>query len=199
MPYPKELLASGETVVHEFGSHWSALWPEVLATIAYVAVLMLLLPGINGWVFTILTLVWAWYAIGGFGEWKSVDHVLTTQRFVVRTGILRKAGYEFPLGVINDVAFKQNIFERALGVGDIMIETGGTKGQSVLRNIPSPEEKKEMISQARRTVTQSLARGAGDGQAGKSTAEQLEILGKLLDDGKLTRSEYDAQKSKLLG
>jgi hypothetical protein len=34
---------------------------------------------------------------------------------------------------------------------------------------------------------------------GKSSAEQLEILGRLFDEGKLTQDEYDSEKRKLLG
>ncbi len=57
MAYPKDLLAPGETVVYEFGSHWFALVKEALVTIAYVVLLILLVPdGVNGWAFTIITL-----------------------------------------------------------------------------------------------------------------------------------------------
>jgi hypothetical protein len=34
---------------------------------------------------------------------------------------------------------------------------------------------------------------------GKTAADQLEILGRLSDEGKLTQDEYDTEKRKLLG
>jgi uncharacterized membrane protein YdbT with pleckstrin-like domain len=212
MPYPKEMLSSGESIVLEFGSHWSVLWQEVLVTIGYFWLLIIMVPGgINGWVFVILTLIWLSIAVRGFFEWRTVQHVITTERFVVRSGLVRKVGYEFPLEVINDVAFRQNMIERALGVGDLMIETAGSNGQSRLANIPEPESIKNLLSETRRNRTHTVAQGGPaqaataqtpppqGGSSGKSAAEQLEILGKLFDEGKLTQDEYDSEKRKLLG
>jgi uncharacterized membrane protein YdbT with pleckstrin-like domain len=205
MAYPQEKLSPGETVVYEFGSHWSVLWSEVLATVGYVWLLILLYP-MNWWVFIILTLLWVSYAVRRFMEFRTVEHVITTERFIVSSGLLRKTGYEFPLEVINDVAFRQNFFERWLGVGDLMMETAGSKGQSRLANIPDPEKVKSVVAEARRNRTHTVAQGApargGALQAeasGKSNAEQLEILGRLFDEGKLTQDEYDTEKRKLLG
>jgi uncharacterized membrane protein YdbT with pleckstrin-like domain len=212
MPYPKEMLSSGESIVLEFGSHWSVLWQEALVTIGYIWLLIIMVPGgINGWVFTILTLLWLSIAVRGFFEWRTVQHVVTTERFIVRSGLVRKVGYEFPLEVINDVAFRQNMIERALGVGDLMIETAGSNGQSRLANIPEPEQIKNLLSETRRNRTHVVAQGGPapaapantsppqGGSGGKSAAEQLEILGKLFDQGKLTQDEYDSEKRKLLG
>ena len=117
MPYPKEMLAPGETIVFEFGSHWSVLWQE----------------------------------------------------------------------------------------------TAGSIGQSRLANIPEPEKMKNLISETRRNWTHSVARGGPahpvspsaatehGAPSGKSSAEQLEILGRLFDEGKLSQNEYDSEKRKLLG
>ncbi len=61
-----------------------------------------------------------------------------------------------------------------------------------------------MLVETRRNRTNSmssgrLADGAAAATPGKSNAEQLEILGKLFDEGKLTQDEYDNEKRKLLG
>ncbi len=72
LSYPKDLLASREAVVYEFGSHWFGLVKEALVTIAYVVLFILLVPdGVNGRPFTIITLLWLWIAIGGFMEWRT--------------------------------------------------------------------------------------------------------------------------------
>ncbi len=204
MAYPSELLAPGETVVYEFGSHWFALVKEALVTIAYVVLLILLVPdGVNGWAFTIITLLWLWIAVGGFMEWRTRENVITSERLVVRSGIVRKAGYEIPLEVITDVGFRQNLIERSVGVGDMVIQTSGSTGQNRIRNIPDPEKVKSLLVETRRNRTNSMSAGRpGVGaveSAGKSNAEQLEILGKLFDEGKLTQDEYDTEKRKLLG
>jgi len=204
MAYPKDLLAPGETVVYEFGSHWFALIKESLITIAYVVLLILLVPdGANGWAFTIITLVWLWITVGGFMEWRTRENVITSERLVVRAGIMRKAGYDIPLEVITDVGFRQNLIERAVGVGDMVIQTSGTTGQNRITKIPEPEKVKSMLVEARRNRTNTMSAGRASADAvaspGKSNAEQLEILGKLFDEGKLTQVEYDTEKRKLLG
>jgi uncharacterized membrane protein YdbT with pleckstrin-like domain len=203
MAYPKDLLAPGETVVYEFGSHWFALVKEALVTIAYVVLLILLVPdGVNGWAFTIITLLWLWITVGGFMEWRTRENVITSERLVVRAGIFRKAGYEIPLEVVTDVGFRQNLIERAVGVGDMVIQTSGSAGKNRITNIPEPEKVKSMLVETRRNRTNSMSgRPVADAAAtpGKSNAEQLEILGKLFDEGKLTQDEYDTEKRKLLG
>jgi uncharacterized membrane protein YdbT with pleckstrin-like domain len=197
------LLAPGEAVVYEFGSHWFALVKEALVTVGYVVLLILLVPnGVNGWAFTIITLIWLWIAVGGFMEWRTRENVITSERLIVRAGIFRKAGYEIPLEVITDVGFRQNLIERGIGVGDMVIQTSGSTGQNRIRNIPEPEKVKSMLVETRRNRTNSMSAGRPVGSAtspGKSPAEQLEILGKLFDEGKLTQDEYDSEKRKLLG
>jgi uncharacterized membrane protein YdbT with pleckstrin-like domain len=203
MAYSKALLSADEEVLLEFKPHWLAVVKEVLVTIAYLVIIVLLSDGgWNGWVFTILTALWAWVAIGGFLRWTTTDHVLTNHRFIYTSGALRKTGYEFPLEVINDVAFSQSLWERPFGVGSIALESAGTKGTSVLRNIPQPEDVKGAISEARRRRAEMIGHGptaAVAAQASQSTAEQLAVLAKLVDDGKLTQAEYETEKRRLLG
>ena len=210
MAYPQDLLAPGEAVVYEFGSHWFGLVKEALVTIAYVVLLILLVPdGVNGWAFTIITLLWLWIAVGGFMEWRTRENVITSERLVVRAGIMRKAGYEIPLEVITDVGFRQNLIERAVGVGDMVIQTSGSAGKNRITNIPEPEKVKSMLVESRRNRTNSMSAGRPAADAamspspsvspGMSSAEQLEILGRLFDEGKLTQAEYDTEKRKLLG
>ncbi|HLF60543.1 MAG TPA: PH domain-containing protein [Acidimicrobiia bacterium] len=205
MAYPQDLLAPGESIVFEFGAHWFALLKEALVTVAYVVLLILLVPdGVNGWAFTIITALWLWIAVGGFVGWRTRENVITTERFVVRAGMARKVGYEIPLEVITDVAFRQNLIERAVGVGDMVIQTAGSAGRNRLTNIPDPEKVKSMLVETRRNRTNSMSSGRQVASPaltapGKSSAEQLEILGRLFDQGKLTQREYDAEKQKLLG
>lgn len=200
MAYPPELLVEGEQVIIEFKPHWSALWQEALYTIAYVLLLILLAPGgYNGWVFLIITGLWLWFALRGFLTWQSTDHVLTNERFIYRAGMFRKVGYEIPLEEINDVAFRQNAFERVLHVGDLMVQTSSVYGQSRLANIPEPENIKMLIMERRRARRQQTSTGGHVSAPSTSNAEQLAILGRLLDEGKLSPEEYQAEKARLLG
>jgi uncharacterized membrane protein YdbT with pleckstrin-like domain len=208
MTYPQDLLSPGESVVLEFGSHWSALWRELLATIAYIALLILLVPDdVKGWAITIITVAWLWTAVGGYIRWRTGQHLITTERFIVRSGMIRKIGQEFRLGAINDVTFRQNPIERALDVGELLIESSGSNGQDRVASIPKPAEITDLINETRRSRAHSVARMPAvpvappppESPSSRSSAEQLEILGRLFDQGKLTQSEYDSEKRKLLG
>ncbi len=66
------------------------------------------------------------------------ENVITSERLVVRSGIMRKAGYEVPLEVITDVGFRQNLIERAVGVGDMVIQTSGSSGTKPNQEYPGP-------------------------------------------------------------
>ena len=46
---------------------------------------------------------------------------------------------EVPLQRINDVRFHQSILDRAVGAGDLIIESAGTQGQEVFADIRQPE------------------------------------------------------------
>jgi uncharacterized membrane protein YdbT with pleckstrin-like domain len=205
MAYPKELLVGDEQILLEFRPHWSALRREILVTIAYVVILLLLADGgWNGWLFTVLTVAWAWLAVGGYMQWASTEHVLTNKRFIFRAGAVRKSGYELPLEVIQNVGFRQNFIERTLKVGDLAMESAGTNGQSVMRNIPEPEKVKAVLSEARQARAEAINRGGApptgsSGGAGASSAEQLAILARLVDEGKLSTGEFETQKQRLLG
>jgi uncharacterized membrane protein YdbT with pleckstrin-like domain len=196
-------LSEGESIIIEFKPHWSALWQEALVTVAFFVVIFMLGPPWNGWVFTILLVLWLWFAVKEFFEWWTTQHIVTSMRFIYRAGALRRFGYEIPLEVINDIAFRQGFIGRMLGVGDLLMETASTNGQSRLTNIPDPEDKKGILTEARKERSHAVARGGGAAPVAvaseKSVAEQLDILGRLLDEGKLSQEEYDEQKRKLMG
>ena len=50
-----------------------------------------------------------------------------------------------PLERINDVKFKQSVFERIVGAGDLTIESGGEYGQNRFTDIRKPEEVQKTI------------------------------------------------------
>ncbi len=101
-----------------------------------------------------------------------------------------------------------------------MIESAGTHGQTRYRDIPNPEAVQSLIYRMRELRMQEMERGGrplereagspaegGDVSvspeppvsSGQSVAEQLEILARLHDQGKLTEAEFQAQKSRILG
>ncbi|CAN5741054.1 hypothetical protein BH18ACT6_BH18ACT6_17360 [soil metagenome] len=199
MAYPKKLLSPGEEVVSEFKPHWTAiLGPLGLTLLAIALVVVLLVFSPAPWSFwgpIAVAVLWFVVTIRKLVDWMTTDHVITNERVIQRSGFISKAGKEIPLEMINTVSFNQSVFERMVGSGDVMIESAGETGQTLYNDIPRAEEKKNLIYKAREERMLTLERG---GQ-GVSRAEQLQILSKLHDEGRLTDAEYEAQKRQVLG
>lgn len=199
MAYPKKLLSPGEEVVSEFKPHWTAiLGPLGLTLLAIALVVVLLVFSPAPWSFwgpIAVAVLWFVVTIRKLVDWMTTDHVITNERVIQRSGFISKAGKEIPLEMINTVSFNQSVFERMVGSGDVMIESAGETGQTLYSDIPRAEEKKNLIYKAREERMLTLERG---GQ-GVSRAEQLQILSKLHDEGRLTDAEYEAQKRQVLG
>ena len=127
---------------------------------------------------------------------------------------------EVPLDKVNNVNFRQTIFQRLLGTGELEIDSGesttvvvhkpvkgtdsddeksGTEvngGTTKIAHVRRPEFVQNTIHKAmnaRATGTFRPAPSHGD------VADQLERLEALRDRGALTDEEFDQQKRRLLG
>jgi len=138
---------------------------------------------------------WVRLAVYPFIAWWFTCYVLTDERLISRSGILARRGLEIPLERINDVQFSQNILERMLRSGDLMVESAGELGQSRFSDIPAPEEFQSLLYAVREDRSKALAGVSRD----TSPVGDLEKLAKLYKDGLVTEEEYESQKRKLLG
>ena len=205
MPYPKELLSPGEDIVAEFRPHWSSIIiPLVLTFGALVAVVLLAAftdGAVGQWGPLAVAVVWLALTVPKIIGWLTTQHVITNERVIHRQGFIAKHGKEIPHEMINTVSFRQSVFERMVGSGDLVIESAGEQGQTLYRDIPKPEQLQTLIYKARENRMFTIQRG-GEGEGGgqgKSRAEQLQILSKLHDEGKLSDDEFNVQKAKILG
>ena len=74
----------------------------------------------------VLSAIWL---IVRYLKWVTTNFVITNDRIIFRQGVIAKSGIEIPLDRVNNVNFNQSIFERMLGAGDLLIESGGEDGQ----------------------------------------------------------------------
>ena len=114
MGYPERLLSDDEVIASEFRPRWSSILREILlATLAFVLIGLLaandLLPA---WLLLVLVIAAIALIARGLITWLTTIHIITNERVVYRAGWISKRGKEIPLEVINDVAFKQSVFER---------------------------------------------------------------------------------------
>jgi uncharacterized membrane protein YdbT with pleckstrin-like domain len=178
--------------------------PLVLTFGALVAVVLLAAfteGAVKQWGPLAVAVVWLVLTVPKFIEWLTTQHVITNERVIHRQGFIAKHGKEIPHEMINTVSFRQSVFERMVGSGDLVIESAGEQGQTLYRDIPKPERLQTLIYKAREDRMFTIQRG-GEGEhsgQGTSRAEQLQILSKLHDEGKLSDDEFNAQKAKILG
>ncbi len=66
--------------------------------------------------------------------------MVTTERVVVRAGILSRYGRDIPLLRLSDVSFSRSFWEGLVGSGTLSIDSGGQRGRLVLVNLPHVEE-----------------------------------------------------------
>ena len=134
-------------------------------------------------------------------KWANTNFVITSDRLIFRYGVIGKNGIEIPLERVNNVNFRQSIFERFVGAGDLVIESGGEDGASRFTDIRKPEQVKNLIH-SQMEVNEQRRGGFYPSSApvpAVDVASQLEKLEGLLHRGSLSREEFDAQKRKLLG
>ncbi len=81
-------------------------------------------------------------------KWSRTHFVLTNQRVIFRSGVIARVGIEIPLYRVNNINFHQSIFERLIGAGDLLIESGGEDGMEVFDNIRDPEQVQSYIQRA---------------------------------------------------
>lgn len=140
----------------------------------------------------LLVLAAAWLA-GRYARWTTTRLVVTSERVVVRSGVLARRGREIPLERVNDIGFRQSILERLVGSGDLVIESGGERGQEVFDHVAQPSVVQRTIYAQ---MNQMKRRWAGPGEL--SIPEQIEKLDELWRRGIITRAELDAKKTQLL-
>jgi membrane protein YdbS with pleckstrin-like domain len=201
MSFPTKLLNEGEEVVLDLRPHWWYLSGSVglvavvlIATIASYAgsapqALQLVLVAV-----LLISLVWLFVR---YAKWTTTSFVLTSHRLVHRTGVVAKAGREIPLDHINDISYRQTVFDRLIGAGDLVIESAGQRGQEVFPDLPKPgliqNEIYRQIDAGKSRLADRMA-----GRRELSIPEQIEKLDELRQRGVLTQAEFDAKKAQLL-
>ena len=204
MPYPERLLTEGEAIVTEFRPHWRLLVLPILWVVAAIAAIVLVcqwIPPDNGTadLITSLVIVVGLFpvAVVPFFRWWFTAYVLTNERLITRRGIIARTGIEIPLENVNDVTFQQNVLERMLKSGDLLIESAGESGQSRFSDIPEPESFQSLLYRTREDRTRQLQHDGGSAPA--DATEQLERLARLHREGSLSDEEYEQSKRSILG
>lgn len=203
MPYPKKLLNDYETVALDLHPHWWYFSEPVSALVGSIVLGIVVRVFTSGdaeqvltWIAIVLIVACAFWLVVRYAKWANTNFVITSDRVIFRSGVVAKSGIEIPLERVNNVLFHQGVFERILGAGDLLIESGGEDGQQRFSDVRRPERVQNLIH-AQMEVNESR-RFAGGAVSGTDVASQLEKLEGLLERGTLSQQEFDDEKRRLL-
>lgn len=207
MAFPRKFLNENEDIILERHPHvWALMGPASLLIVGIaggVAAAQLLNPGRGDWngyiswatlVVPVLALLWL---LKKLIVWRSTNFVVTTDRLIYRHGVIAKKGMEIPLERINNISSNQSFFERVIGAGDLLIESGGENGQQRFTDVKKPFVVQNLIyKEIERTKARDMDRMAGRREL--SIPEQIEKLAELAEKGVLSPAEFEAKKAQLL-
>jgi len=128
---------------------------------------------------------------------RSNEYVLTNHRVIRKTGILTHQTMDSRLDKVNNIEHRQTLWGRLLSYGDVEIDTASEVGATVFHNISRPLGFKLAIAGAAEQY-RSAGRPVPAVAAGPSGAERLRQLKALLDDGLISREEFEEKRKQLL-
>jgi uncharacterized membrane protein YdbT with pleckstrin-like domain len=212
VPFPSKLLNENEEIVLDLRPHWWYMAGPTAALVGAIVLGIVVLGNAGdkgvGQGIKILTALVVLFCLGWFGvrylKWVSTNFVVTTDRVIHRVGVISKKGIEIPLERINTVFFRQRIFERLFGLGDLGIESAGERGAETFEDVRKPAlVQNEIYRQMEANSTRMhgpRTYQAPPTQPGPdaSIPAQLDQLDDLRKRGVITEAEFAAKKAELL-
>jgi uncharacterized membrane protein YdbT with pleckstrin-like domain len=209
VPFPRKLLNDEEDIVLDLHPHWWFFAPPLFVLIASIILGILVAAGSVDWltipIGALILVFLVWFGLR-YARWITTNFVVTTDRLIYRHGVLAKHGIEIPLDRVNTVFFRQSVFERMVGSGDLVIESAGEMGRQAFSNVRHPsgvqnEIYRQIEANENRKydrVGQSVASNAAADEQDGSIPSQIRELDELRRQGLLTDAEFAAKKQQLL-
>ena len=203
MAFPTKLLNDNEELVLDLRPHWWMLsGPAAVLALAVVGLVALVVvtdvDQVAIWALAVVALAALGWFLARYAVWATTHLVLTTDRLIYRSGVVAKRGIEIPLERINTVFSHQSVFERLLRCGDLVVESGGERGQQSFADIPRPAAVQNEIYRQMEANNTRMYQGRGGASGGLSVVEQLEKLDDLRRRGVIDEEEFRSQQEALL-
>ncbi|MEY7972794.1 PH domain-containing protein [Saccharomonospora xinjiangensis] len=132
--YPDSLLSEGEHVVAHKHPHFKMLvFPVFVLLVTVVAGVWLAMKAGElepPWdmvatiaVASVGGILVIWLVLTPFVRWRTTHFVVTTDRVIVREGVIRRTGIDIPMQRIHSVRFEHGLVDRIFGCGTLIIES----------------------------------------------------------------------------
>lgn len=179
MSFPENILAKDEKVVRSLHPHWLTLVIPAVVGVLLIAAAWLIVaitPVDDTWdvvdwvIIAIAILLFLGFVLVPFLRWRTTHYVITSNRVVVRRGILAKSGQDIALSKITDVSFRQTLLDRMLRSGSLHIETAGDSADEDFVNIPRSNQVQQLLNHL---IEEDAARRGGYGRSAHLGYEQM--------------------------
>jgi len=213
-------LLPGEKVELQTNPHWWFFWQHIAAGVGVLLLFAVWLSWsgkglVNTtleWLFTIAFIVWAVATGLRYIEYRTTVFMVTDKRVAYQSGLIRRNGMSIQLNRINNVSYEQGLFERVVSNGTVTIESAAEQGTTVFRNIPHPNDARQLIyreidadeqrdaSRDGRAVAQALR----DTSAVPATtplasaADRMTQLQELRSQGLISDADFEVKKAEIL-
>jgi membrane protein YdbS with pleckstrin-like domain len=142
MGYPEKSLNPGEQLAIDVRPHWKYLAGPIFAVaVVVVGSVVALVEDVTHWaevalaVLLVLCLVWL---LGRYIKWVTTSFVVTTERLIMRKGVLRRSVREILLDRLTDITYNQTLLDRIMGCGNILLESPGRDSPETFPDLPHP-------------------------------------------------------------
>jgi membrane protein YdbS with pleckstrin-like domain len=198
--YSRRLLNPGERVLVDVRPHWWYLaGPVSLLVLVIAGAIAAFVESAPRWVSWIVLVALAlsvlWLA-SRYVRWVTSRLIVTDSRVIERRGLVARSGREIPLNALTDIGYRQSIFERIIGAGNVILESAGRRSQEVFPDLPNPAYIHNVIFRQMQANRQASVAGASS--SADSIPSQIEQLDQLRRRGLITDAEFEAKKVELL-
>ena len=144
MALPRKFLNEDEELLAELRPHWIFLFGPLFTSIGVWAGLIVLVilwqsaPSWTNWPILILAVIPGLWLLGRFVRWRSYVVALTSTRILVRQGIVGRDTVQLRLQRITEVNIRQELIERVLGTGSLIIDVQGEDDSLTLEYMRKP-------------------------------------------------------------
>jgi membrane protein YdbS with pleckstrin-like domain len=144
MAIPRKFLNEDEELLAELHPHWIFLFGPLFTSLGVWAALIVILivwqnpPGWINYPVVVFALIPGLWLLGRYVRWRSYDVALTSTRILVRQGILGRDTVQLRLQRVTEVNIRQELFERLLQTGSLIIDVQGEDDSMTLEYMRKP-------------------------------------------------------------
>jgi uncharacterized membrane protein YdbT with pleckstrin-like domain len=164
-------LSPGENVIFQGHPSWRAILGFYLKGIAVAAVLGVIAKLVdgNGTAFLVILVVVGVTVLAGFVKRVATTYTITSRRLNIKRGIVSREIQETRLERVQNVNYRQSVYQRLMQIGDVDFDTAATDDYNfVFYGVANPADVVHSVDQATGTQTAGT-HGLGEAQPPGST------------------------------